>query len=342
MREIGSEFSYNKIIGKGIKLPKNVKDYSYTFCGRTAIETVLDNESKIKKVMLPSYCCDSVIEPFRRRGVDIYFYDVNYDDGLQINISTDANVDAIFWCNYFGFNRKMPNFQKFIKNGGIVIEDITHSFYSSKKYDDQSHYLVASLRKWEPILSGGYCGSLKEKMRYKPLKSPIEKFLYEKKKAMLLKKEYLEGININNKDEYLEYFSESNKWLSENYSNLKIDDESQNILKHCINMERNITKRKNNAKILYDGLKDIDFITFLFDEKDMDCPLFVPILINKKSRNDIRDTLIENNIYCPIHWPKPKMNCNSNIYNKELSLICDQRYDEIDMLKIIEIIKKCK
>ena len=71
----------------------------------------------------------------------------------------------------------------------------------------------------------------------------------------------------------------------------------------------------------------------------MDCPIFVPILTT--NREAIRKKLIENEIYCPIHWPKPNDKCESNLYELELSLICDQRYNEADMQRIVDVINNC-
>jgi hypothetical protein len=59
---------------------------------------------------------------------------------------------------------------------------------------------------------------------------------------------------------------------------------------------------------------------------------FVPILL--PNRNEIRAHLTKNEIYCPVHWPKPE-GCESNIYDHELSLICDQRYGIKDMKRIV-------
>ena len=37
--------------------------------------------------------------------------------------------------------------------------------------------------------------------------------------------------------------------------------------------------------------------------------------------------MIQRNIYCPAHWPNYNNSMNE-IYKKEISLICDQRYNE--------------
>ena len=51
-------------------------------------------------------------------------------------------------------------------------------------------------------------------------------------------------------------------------------------------------RRRKNAKMLYDNLKNTK-ITFAFKElKDIDCPLFVPILLRQEERENVRKYLI--------------------------------------------------
>lgn len=340
MREIGSEFSYPvNNINKCIDLPQGVKDYAFVFSGRTAIEVVLENEAHIKKVMLPSYCCDSMIEPFRKKGIKVCFYNVNYVNGLYIDIVIPRDVDALLWCNYFGYKVKMPDFSDFVSGGGIIIEDITHSFYSVHKYDKQSKYLIASIRKWEPLLCGGYCASMESELKYIPSQLPDENFITNRREAMLLKKEYLAGENFIEKEEFLKKYAYCNEWLSKNYFKLTIDEESIKILTHT-DSEKNFNQRRKNAMILHEKLKNSSTVKLLFNENKMECPLFVPIIVDCNERNNIRSFLSNHRIYCPVHWPHPNEECISNLYDMEISLICDQRYDENDMLRIVDTINR--
>lgn len=340
MKEIGSEYYYEEIgFEKKILCDEfqSVNNYAWVFSGRTAIETILKNSPRVKKVILPSYCCDSMIEPFRKANISIAFYDVFYDKKLVIDIEITEDVDMILWCNYFGFYVEMPDFTKFINRGGIVVEDITHSFLSERPFHKQSHYLVASIRKWGPILCGGYCAAISSSLHYIPTDNPSEEFLQSKLRAMRLKREYLYGKESIEKQMFLNDFNSSNKWLASNYSNLKMDDESIRMF-NGINWDEVRERRKENAHVLYEGLEDNPNIKFLFPQKDMRCPLFVPIIIEKRKRNELREKLVNNNIYCPVHWPKPNEQCESNLYDFELSLICDQRYKTADMKKIVSII----
>ena len=338
MKEIGSEFSFvNNHHGLGLLFPFLPKS-SFVFSGRTAIETIIKNTS-IQKIAFPSYCCDSMLVPFRENGIEVVFYNVNYDDKLKINFSIAANSDAVLWCNYFGFNIPTPDITAFKESGGIIIEDITHSFFSTNQYNDQSDYLVASLRKWEPIVCGGYCCSVNGELKEVPVNKPPIEFVHLKKNAMMLKSKYLETGNESLKPEFLSMFKEANEWLANNYSGLSIDEESEKIL-NCIDADKERSMRRNNAKAIYDGIKEIDYIRPMFRIDDMDCPLFVPVIIDRDLRDKVRKKLIDNKIYCPVHWPRPNADCNSNLYDMELSLICDQRYNESDMQRIISVLKE--
>lgn len=318
MREIGSEF--HRVApdsGNGLIYPR---PGSLVFSGRTAIDAVLKQLPDAHTALLPSYCCDSMLVPFRAAGIDVSFYKVEWDDRLKVEVDGDA--DVLLWCNYFGFENEIPSFN------GVIIEDITHSMLSDFPSHPQSDYLVASLRKWEPVNCGGYCSVEVDGT------TPPEEFVNHKTAAMELKAEYLEEPEAEKKQRFLQMFGESNHWLAENYSGLRIDAFSAKYLDH-VDLERQQSIRRENARILYKGLSGK--AQFMFPVENMDCPLFVPILI--PNRDKVRTHLTKNEIYCPVHWPRPE-GCESNIYNQELSLICDQRYGIEDMERIVSTIKE--
>lgn len=327
--EIGSEF--HRVLpdgGHGFSYPI---PGSLVFSGRTAIETVLKEIVGARKAALPSYCCYSIIQPFKDAGIEVEFYPVYFEKRLKIEVDISENTDIIFLCNYFGFTISMPDLSGF---QGVIIEDITHSLFSENPYHPQSHYLVASLRKWEPINCGGYCCStVNGRIQYEPTISPPFEYVRLKTAAMELKKEYLLDFDTKKKLRFLSMFEESNRWLEENYSGLSIDSWSEAYLS-TVDIEAQRQIRRRNAKVLYENLNDK--IQFVFSLEDMDCPLFVPVLLHH--RTDIRKVLTSNQIYCPVHWPRPD-GCVSNLYDHELSLICDQRYDEEDMERLVSVLK---
>ena len=343
MKEIGSEFYWDKDYEDGNEIKKQWilygSDYVFTFSGRTAIETVIEDIGDIEKVYFPSYCCQSMLEPFEKRGINIEYYSVEMNNGLQLILNIPPDCDVLFLCNYFGFNTKysQAEIKKFKARGGVVIEDITHSLLSVKQHNADSDYLIASLRKWGALLSGGFCSKKTGEFRCKPKGIPDKEFLENKFNAMRLKAEYLKGLQ-KDKNEFLAMYMQSNRWVENNYSGLYIDDYSAKILNNW-DIDRMRKTRINNAKVLYNGLDSVSGIQMIFPEKHLDCPLFVPIVTCKQKRGILREKLIEYKMYFPIHWPKPNDKTSSELYDREISLVCDQRYNEEDMLRIVEVIK---
>lgn len=158
--EIGSEFwKFDSDLNCNNKEFWNFgTDTRFTLSGRTAIYYILENilkNKKIKKAYVPSYSCSSMIQPFNDLGIEVVYYDVYYNEELKYNIEFRKDIDIFFAMNYFGYSETNMNsyIEKFKSIGKIVIEDITHSIFSIKKFSSYSDYLVGSLRKWLPIAS---------------------------------------------------------------------------------------------------------------------------------------------------------------------------------------------
>lgn len=317
-------------------------DHALLFSGRTAIETVLrDIGNNAGNALLPSYCCASMIEPFLAAGYAVKFYEVSGTDGISVAMDIPEACSVLLWCNYFGFHMDYPReeIRRFRKRGGIVIEDITHSLLSKKQCHGESDYLVASIRKWGALLSGGFCGKTAGWFAEKPERKPHADFLRQKADAMALKEEYLRDGDAAKKEHYLQMFAQSNQWLAEYWSGLTMDEESRRVLLSwdvCAMREQ----RRRNAAVLYRGLAECGGVKPLFPFEKMDCPLFVPICVKAEERDAVRRRLIKEEIYCPVHWPKPSAECVSSLYDTELSLICDQRYGQEDMRRILSALQK--
>lgn len=320
-------------------LPK-VSDSSFTFSGRNAIEIALKDameNKRIKVAYVPSYCCVSMLQPFIDNGVTFDFYEVRFENGKIIyDIDANKKCDLILFMRYFGLKyRGLDESISRLKTAGtIVVEDLTHSIMDEEPYLPYSDYLVASLRKWFAIPTGGWVGKLSGEMTIKP-NQDSNNTISEKIVGMDMKYRYLLGENIS-KEEYLKINSKFDNDLIHVDRMLKIDDVSLRILENT-DTKMLIEQRRRNAKILKESLTNISCIALPDIDFEITVPLFYPIFLEKEDRDSLRKHLIKNGMYCPIHWPEV-MGANSGIRENELSLICDQRYIEKDMYALSECI----
>lgn len=327
MREIGSEFW-------DVPVTDNIyclfsKSTQWYLSGRSALQAIISDLGEVRSISLPSWCCDSMIKPFMDAGFDVHFYPVYWQEGLIQEIHLDS--DVLFLMDYFGYTGQRPNLGNY---EGIVIRDITHSLFSTS-YDDADYYF-GSLRKWCGVWTGGYAWT-KNGHSLNPGNKDDSKYISLREVAMSQKAEYINGEREDKG--YLKVFDEAEDYL-ETVGVAPATDRDVALAEH-MDVKTIVNRRRANAEVLRKAFSD----WLIFPDMDStDCPMFVPILIPDRKRDALRCYLINNEIYCPIHWPVSKYHMLDerieNIYENELSLVCDQRYTVDDMNRMVEIIKQ--
>ena len=338
INEIGSEFWFDLEIKDIITESQE----TLVLSGRTAIDVIIKDilkTRKIRNVYLPAYCCDSMIDPFIRNGIAVNLYDMYFDEKLQYLIDADLETDVFYVNNYFGYENTISNkiLEHFKNKGAVVIYDKTHSlFMTNDATDVYADYTFASIRKWIGVV----CGAIVYK-KEGTFDLELKDYPYLQCKIDAMQKKALFIKNGNgDKQLFLSKFGEFGHHLSEEYQGYKMDNLSVRIWQQYDKVAIRETRRKNAAVLHLDGKHH-----FIDKLSANCCPVFVPIFFESaEKRNAVRNSLIEEQIYCPIHWPKnklvtPNMKVN-NIFDTELSLICDQRYTACDMERIINVINK--
>lgn len=133
--ELGSEFWSVPQCETAATLPD--VNMQFVLSGRTALELVardLIAERNIRSVCLPAYCCDSMLFPFQRAGLELRFYDVLPSaDGVRRVLPENHGCDAVLLLDYFGFSQ--PETAELAKRehdrGTAVILDRVQSLYSN-------------------------------------------------------------------------------------------------------------------------------------------------------------------------------------------------------------------
>ena len=326
-KEIGSEFwnaptieNENRVFSKSVQ---------WFLSGRSALKSIINDLKHLHTVALPSWCCHTMIRPFLDAGFEVKFYSVYWNVGLKQDIHFEC--DVLFLIDYFGYSVTNPDISGY---GGIVIRDVTHSIYSTS-YTDADYYF-GSLRKWCGVWTGGYAWA---KDGHHLIMEQNDDFGYTilREKAMQLKNSYLHGWGVTDK-EYLRVFNEAEEILEK--AGISPAAERDVMLAKKIDVGFIRERRRANAKVLREAFPD----WLIFREmNDADCPMFVPIFVPDGRRDELRNFLIKNDIYCPIHWPVSdyhKLDEKEQfLYDNELSLVCDQRYAEDDMRRMVQAIE---
>lgn len=359
-KEIGSSFELSdKIDLENIDVNINNeyfdlkgKDFVLLSSGRTAIslilKTILSTNYKGKKIaFVPSFTCDSVIEPFIDNNFKVETYCI--DDNLDINFIKfkekfiKVNPDLVLIHSYFGFNtsRNINKIIDFLKDKQVVvIEDVTQNLYSESTWVS-SDYKIASLRKWLPLTNGAFAFSKNKKFDYK-IASYNKKLDKVKLEASIEKYKYLNN-DKGDKEKYLKLFLEAEDILN----NDKLIRSMSPISKYIqytsdINELRN--KRIENYNYLNNNIINIIEIKKLTPlATKSEIPLYFAMLV--EDRNGLQNYLRQNNVYAPIIWPFPKIKIDicettKRLYNNILCIPCDQRYDLEDMERILGLIKE--
>jgi hypothetical protein len=325
-REIGSEFWDVPLTGQQNNLfPESTQ---WFLSGRSALYAIIAELGAARSVSLPSWCCDSMVKPFVDGGMEVHFYPVYWQDGLIQEIN--AVSDVLFLMDYFGYSTPSTDLSNY---RGAVIRDVTHSLFSSTFSD--ADYYFGSLRKWCGVWTGGYAWA-RDGHKLKVERTDDNGYILLREKAMQMKSSYIHGQGIMDKG-YLRVFDEAEEIL-EDMGIASATDRDVSLAKK-LDVEGIRKRRRANAALLMDAFSDWLLFPILTDTA---CPMFVPVLVPDGKRDKLRKYLIQNEIYCPIHWPVSQYHVleekTGYIYQNELSLVCDQRYTEEDMHRLIDTV----
>ena len=329
--EIGSEY-WDVPVREGARNAFFVGAHWY-LSGRSALKAIIQELRGAKSVAMPAWCCESMVQPFLEAGFEVRFYPVYPRNGALVQ-EPRTDCDVLFVMSYFGYADKIT------VSHPCVVRDVTHSVFSSS-YED-ADYCFGSLRKWCGVWTGG-CAWARDGHELPAGDAGDGGYTALRQRAMELKNRYINGYvdagghRVEDKG-YLELFDEAEKLLdSAGIAPAAARDvELAGRLDAAFIRER----RRANARMLMEAFPD----WLIFSQmNERDCPLFVPVLVPDGRRDALRRYLIERDIYCPVHWPVSEVHRldekTAFLYDNELSLVCDQRYAEEDMGRMIDAIQ---
>lgn len=337
---IGGEFEIdvNTSFDSSSRLPKDFNNGYLYSSGRAALFHIL-NFSKLSeknKILLPDYLCDSIVEVVIRSSLPYEFYTVNHD--LTVNIDSIQGLfdhnSSILIINYFGGIDVQAEIKKVkgVNPKGFIILDNVQALFSMFEPIDVD-FMFTSFRKQLPVPDGAWVITKHENLYQCEERNTFAQYKFA---GSLLKN--FQNFDSVSDQSYLELFEKGEVAISNNLK-ARISDITLNLLSR-INLESIRQKRLENSNFMIEELNKLGLTSILNFKKEM-VPLFIPLSF--KNRDSIRLELRKKNIYCPVHWPLTSTieTKNKRLYDSELSLVIDQRYNKTNLTKILTIIESC-
>ena len=287
--------------------------------GRNCLEYILRVRG-YKKVYVPYYTCEAVVEPINKLGIPYEFYHIDIHFEIRDRF-TLKDGEALLYTNYFGLKQRYVE-QLAEKTGSRLIVDNTQAFYAKPILGIDTFY---TCRKFFGVPDGAYLYCDKE------LDEEIEQDYSYERVAYLVKR-----IDLSAEKGFKD-FRRVDDGL-DNQPIRKMSKLTQRMMQG-IAYEAAAQCRRANFKYLHDALGKENNLELQLEDDAV--PMVYPYLVPVKG---LREKLIENKIFVARYWPNVLDWTTQDEVDYLLAcnmqpLPVDQRYDEDDMKRIIEIIK---
>jgi dTDP-4-amino-4,6-dideoxygalactose transaminase len=329
---VGGMFGLTDLSGFYKTAPFFLKDKDLlTVNARSSIK-ILVSFLRPSRVWLPSFLCDVVFSAVQ--DIEVQFYEVN--GYLQVSGAGLEHIqpgDLIIFIDYFGFPFD-PSLAKRVKErGGWILEDASQALLSSH-VGENSDFVVFSPRKFLGVPDGGILrNNTNLDFSGIQLNKPPSEWWLKAFSAVILRGEF---DRKGGDKKWFQLFQEIDHDGPTGF--FKMSELSITLLEYNFDYSVIVQKRIENYKILDHYLNEF----VLFPELSAGVvPLGYPVQL--ENRDAVRKKLFENNIYPPVHWPISTIVPNKFIESHHLAdtvmtLVCDQRYDAVDMERTAKII----
>jgi hypothetical protein len=286
--------------------------------GRNALEYILKAKF-IKKVYIPFFTCEVILEPLLKLKIPFVFYNINKSLEPKFNFSILNDKDAFLYTNYFGLK------DSYIKNLSLtcknLIIDNAQAFYSKSINNIPSFY---SPRKFFGVPDGAYLDCSEK------LKESFENdFSHDRMSHLLLRKDISAEAGYS-------YFA-ANDLILKNQPIRYMSSLTKSILA-MVDYKKTAITRLENYIFLENALKKYNQLSLGLETGS------VPMVYPYWGRDqNLRQKLLDNKIYTATYWPNVKNWCDENsleyqLTNEVVYLPIDQRYSIEHMLIIKDVI----
>lgn len=292
---------------------------------RNALEYIILQLADAKRIFVPYYTCEAVIEPLKRLPIEYEFYHINEQLEIVEELVLEDG-DYIIANNYFGIKDAYIA-ELAEKYGDRLIIDNAQALFAPILPNIKAVY---STRKYVGVADGGFAVGVSATCAA----DYEEDNSLEHNSHLYIRKE--KGAEAGFKDYQV------NECRLDNQPIRRMSFQTQTILTQ-INYNTIIERRRQNYQYLCKALEEMNLLR-LPSMDSFVCPMVYPFMTDDES---LRRRFIESKVFVARYWPNVLEWCKEDEFEYKLAtqviaLPIDQRYGEIEMKKIIEILKKTR
>lgn len=287
-------------------------------CGRNALAYLIKARN-IKKILIPKFLCDSIQKLCKRENVQYKYYSIGKDFlPLSIDLASD---EWLYIVNFYGqisneiLDMLVNQYQR------VIIDNVQAYFQMPISNVDT----IYTCRKFFGVADGAFLytdAKLGQNLEFDES--------FDRMRFLLGRFERTAA----------EFYSEyvANNDMFENEPIKKMSKLTDNLLRG-IQYEKVKRIRTENFKLLHTEFSDVNKLVLTVPNGAFMYPLYI------ENGTEIRKKLQKEKVYIPTLWPDVFDVCEPfeleyDMAANILPLPCDQRYDENDILNLINIIKE--
>ena len=283
--------------------------------GRFCLEYLLRCR-KYTKVYVPYYTCDTAIEPMQKLGIQCAYYHIDKEMHLTEILQLKEN-EALLYTNYWGLQNAYCKELASIYGKQLIL-DYTQAFFSLPIPGIDTFY---SCRKFFGVPDGGYLYS-----------DASADFLLEQDESYTRIASLIKRIDLSPEEGYHDFHETSATF--HHIPLLQMSKFTKRMMQ-SIDYNHAVQKRIANYNILRAvlGGKELE---------ENEVPMIFPYM--SQQGQALRQKLIANKVFVAKYWPNVTAWSEPDsleiwLANHILPLPIDQRYDEKDMERIIQLIQ---
>lgn len=349
MREYGSEHPAVLLPDGYFESFEKYGKCTWLRSGREALYLValnLNQDNNQPVVLMPAYCCHSMVDPFEKAGWKVVYYRLNEDLTVDLQyifaLLVSIKPSAVLTMNFYGSasTRATIDTIKTEFPECICIEDFSHCTFSfSEIYNEQVDYYVTSIRKSVGVCDGSVIIS-KAPLDETIVEDNETEFMAARRDCQKLKAKYIYSQDAAQKNIFFTELRKQECELDSFTGVHRISSTGKEMLK-VLNGGMIRYARQQNMKhilnLLGDKVESIPGIERCLDG----APFSLPILV--KNRDEVQQKLAKRGVYAPVLWPvcddaRAVCPVSARMADEMLSIPIDQRYNYDDIEEIAKIV----